>query len=150
MHQFKVQHQLPISIDKAWAFFSSPMNLAKITPPSMGFEIIGAIGENTYSGQIIQYKIKPFLGIPMKWVTEITHVSEGNYFVDEQRFGPYSMWHHEHFFEENEDGVLMTDIVTYKVPGGPLGRFLNWLFIGRKVEGIFNYREERLNEFFTT
>lgn len=148
MHQLKVQHQLPLDIDQAWDFFSSPKNLSKITPPDMRFRIIGVAPDNTYAGQIICYKVSPLLRIPIRWVTEITHVEEGKFFVDEQRFGPYSMWHHEHFFEENKDGVLMTDIVSYKLPAGVLGRALNSLFVRKKVKGIFEHRRTRLDELF--
>lgn len=92
---------LPISIDQAWDFFSSLVNLKKITPEYMGFKITSDLGDGKmYSGQIISYIVTPVLGIPMSWTTEITHVLDKKYFVDEQRFGPYSFWHHQHWFKE--------------------------------------------------
>jgi len=101
-----------------------------------------------YPGLIISYTVKPLLGIKMIWVTEITHVEDMKYFVDEQRIGPYSMWHHEHFIEPSGDGVLMTDIVSYSPPFGFLGALANRIFIGKQLESIFRYRENKLKELF--
>ena len=113
---------LPISLDQAWDFFSSPINLKKITPEYMGFEITSDLGDGKmYPGQIITYVVTPVLGIPMSWATEITHVVDKKYFVDEQRFGPYTFWHHQHWFKTVEGGVEMTDIVNYGLPLGFLG-----------------------------
>jgi ligand-binding SRPBCC domain-containing protein len=133
--------EMPISLDTAWDFFSSPANLAKITPSHMGFHIISKHhGEKMYPGQIIEYTVKPLLGIPLYWMTEITHVQEGAYFVDEQRFGPYSMWHHQHHFKAIPGGVAMEDIVHYKIPMGFLGDIANSLFVKKQLQGIFDYR----------
>ncbi|TXC76189.1 SRPBCC family protein [Luteibaculum oceani] len=135
---------IPISIDEAWEFFSSPKNLAKITPEHMGFKITSKITESMFPGQIISYRIGLLPGIKSNWVTEITHVSKPNFFVDEQRFGPYAMWHHEHHFEEHENGVLMTDRVSYKLPLGALGRLFHPLLIKPQLKKIFEYRTQVL------
>lgn len=141
--------QLPIGIGEAWEFLSSPSNLAKITPAYMGFEIIsGFKGEKMFAGQVISYFVKPVAGIPIKWVTEITHVSEPNYFVDEQRFGPYCFWHHKHFLKEIPGGVEMRDLIHYALPLGPLGNIANNLFVKKQLEDIFNYRKMVLEEMF--
>jgi len=144
----KVQ-QLPIGIKEAWKFFSSPRNLKAITPDHMGFEITNITHqEEMYEGQIIAYKVRPILNIPLRWVTEITHVKEPYYFVDEQRFGPYSFWHHQHIFEENDEGVLMKDIVNYGIPLGLLGRIANTVFVRKQLEGIFDYRLKAVDNLF--
>lgn len=140
---------LPISLDEAWGFFSSPNNLSKITPREMGFKILYISGgAKTYPGQLIQYKVKIAPGISVNWVTEITHVREPHYFVDEQRFGPYALWHHQHHFQEVEGGVVMTDEVNYGIPLGLIGRLANWLFVERQVSAIFDYRYSILENYF--
>ncbi len=140
---------LPISLEKAWDFFSDPGNLATITPEGMGFHILSADRPpRMYAGQLIEYRVSPLLGIPMYWMTEITHVVEGKYFVDEQRFGPYALWHHQHHFREVEGGVEMTDIVHYKIPFGILGSLADWLFVRKKLEAIFDYRFEKVGQMF--
>jgi ligand-binding SRPBCC domain-containing protein len=150
MHILKSKVILKASIEEVWDFFSSPANLKKITPPTMGFNIITGGDGKMYPGQIISYKVKPVAGIPLTWVTEITHVEPLKFFVDEQRFGPYSMWHHEHHFREVEQGVEMTDIVTYVLPFGFLGRIAHALFVKNKVQQIFEYRSKVMNQFFET
>jgi ligand-binding SRPBCC domain-containing protein len=140
---------LPVKIHEAWNFFSSPFNLSKITPPGLQFRIISNLPENKiYNGQIICYEIKPIAGITMSWITEICHINEPFYFVDEQRFGPYSFWHHKHFFVETTDGVIAKDIVHYAIPYGIFGRLLHYLFIRQKLEAIFQFREKKLQQLF--
>ncbi len=141
--------QLPIIMDKAWAFFSAPDNLAKMTPDYMSFVVTSGHTSKMYEGQIISYRIGILPGIKTNWVTEITHFKEHKYFVDEQRFGPYKMWHHEHFFEENEAGVLMTDKVSYKIPFGIFGRLANLIFIEKELLNIFTFRFNKMNEIFS-
>ena len=102
-----------------------------------------------YAGQLIEYRVSPVLGIPMYWMTEITHVVEGKYFIDEQRFGPYALWHHQHHFRAVEGGVEMTDIVHYKIPLGPLGWIADRLFVRQKLEQIFDYRYRKVAELFS-
>ena len=148
MYQYKSEQNLPINIDTAWTFLSDPKNLKTITPDYMGFDIISGADRKMFSGQIIQYILTPILGIPFRWVTEITHVVEGRYFVDEQRFGPYTFWHHKHFIEPIEGGVKMTDVVDYKLPLGILGKFAHSIFVSKKVKEIFKYRSKKLNELF--
>ncbi|MEY3620179.1 MAG: hypothetical protein RLZZ391_545 [Bacteroidota bacterium] len=138
---------IPISLNEAWDFFSSPANLAKITPSKMGFNIISKFhGEKMYPGQIIEYTVKPILNIPLYWMTEITHVVEGAYFVDEQRFGPYTMWHHQHHFKAVPGGVKMDDIVHYKIPMGFLGDIAQVLFVKKQLQGIFDFRFKAVEE----
>ncbi len=140
---------LPITLEQAWDFFSSPVNLKKITPEYMGFKITSDLGDGKmYPGQIISYIVTPVLGIPMSWTTEITHVLDKKYFVDEQRFGPYSLWHHQHWFREVEGGVEMTDIVNYGLPLGFLGRIANSIFVQNKLKEIFDYREKVVGQYF--
>ncbi len=150
MHRLESIQRLPITLEAAWDFFSSPANLKTITPEHMGFEIKSGFtrGEKMYAGMMISYIVKPLAGIPMKWVTEITHVRDRSFFVDEQRVGPYAIWHHQHHFKAIEGGVEMRDIVHYKIPFGPLGPFANSLFVGRKVASIFDYRYQKLEQLF--
>lgn len=149
IYELSKEQQLPIGINEAWKFFSSPKNLKAITPDHMGFEITNITHqEEMYEGQLISYKVRPIMNIPLTWVTEITHVREPYYFVDEQRFGPYSFWHHQHIFEENDKGVLMKDIVNYGIPLGPLGRIANSIFVRKQLEGIFNHRIKAVEKIF--
>lgn len=141
---------MPISLEQAWDFFSSPLNLAKITPPQMKFVVTSDYTEQTkmYAGMIITYKVSPLLGINLNWMTEITHVQDKVYFVDEQRFGPYALWHHQHHFKEIPGGVHMTDILDYAIPYGLIGRLSNKLLVGRQIEQIFNYRNAAIIKMF--
>ena len=150
MYQYITKQELPITMEKAWVFLSDPKNLKRITPSYMGFDILSGADRSMFPGQIIQYRLTPLLGIPFRWVTEITHVEEGSYFVDEQRFGPYTFWHHKHFIYPTENGVVMEDIVDYKLPLGFLGRFAHLLFVRFKVKQIFNYREKALEQIFNS
>ena len=148
LYQLRTKQELPISLEKAWKFFSDPKNLKDITPNEMNFNIISGADKSIYAGQIIQYKVSPVLGINLKWVTEITHVKENEYFVDEQRFGPYSLWHHKHFFKKINGGILMEDIVDYKIPYGLIGQFAHVIFVKKKLEKIFKYRHTKLEKLF--
>lgn len=150
MYQYTSRQELAISMEQAWTFLSDPKNLKRITPDYMGFDIISGAERKMFPGQIIQYRLTPILGIPFRWVTEITHVQEGKFFVDEQRFGPYTFWHHKHFIKKTENGVVMEDIVDYKLPLGPLGWLAHVLFVRAKVKQIFDYREKALNEIFNS
>lgn len=142
------KQNLPINVDEAWKFLSSPKNLKTITPDYMGFNILSGADRPMYPGQIIQYIVTPVLGIKTKWVTEITHVKDKKYFVDEQRFGPYALWHHKHFINEIDGGVEMEDIIDYKVPFGLLGQLVHPIIVKPKLEEIFNYRTKKLEELF--
>ena len=148
IYTFQRKQQLPISVEKAWEFISNPKNLKKITPDYMSFDILSGAEKPMFAGQIIQYIVTPILGIKTKWVTEITHVKENEYFVDEQRFGPYALWHHKHFIKEIEGGVEMEDIIDYKVPLGILGQLVHPILVKPKLEEIFIYRQKKLIELF--
>ncbi len=149
MHRFEAKQFIPTTLETAWDFISSPVNLKKITPPYMGFDIMNTPpSEKMYPGMIIVYRVSPLFGIPMQWVTEITHVVDLHYFVDEQRIGPYSLWHHEHFLLGVKGGVEMIDILHYKVPFGLFGRILNKLVIRKKIEEIFSFRYKAVEKLF--
>ncbi|MEQ9402399.1 MAG: SRPBCC family protein [Cyclobacteriaceae bacterium] len=148
IYTLRVMQYLPIGLPEAWDFFSSPVNLEKITPSHMGFRITSEVPEKMYEGQIISYKVSPLPGIKTNWVTEITHVEDGKLFVDEQRFGPYKMWHHEHHFETREEKVFMTDKVSYKIPFGIFGHIAHSLFVKKQLRQIFEYRISALEEKF--
>ena len=150
IYTLKRTQQLPVSIQEAWDFFSSPRNLSRITPAHMNFRILyNSGGETMYAGQLIRYKINIFPWMATTWVTEITHVSHLKYFIDEQRSGPYAMWHHEHHFKETTNGVEMTDEINYSIPFGILGRLTNVLFVERMVSAIFEYRLEAIQNYFS-
>ncbi|UMB55067.1 SRPBCC family protein [Lutibacter sp. A64] len=140
--------QLPISVNVAWEFLSNPANLKTITPDYMSFDILTGADKPMFAGQIIQYVVTPILGIKTNWVTEITHVVDKHYFVDEQRFGPYALWHHKHFIKEIDGGVEMEDIIDYKVPFGFLGRIVHPFIVKPKLTEIFNYRTKKLINLF--
>lgn len=149
LYRFDTEQLLPISMEEAWNFFSSPHNLKAITPSHLGFKITNDTGKGKmYPGMLITYIVKPLLGIPMRWCTEITHIKEGEYFIDEQRFGPYSCWHHEHHFEETKEGVLMLDTIFYGLPFGIIGQIANTLIVRKEVEKIFAYRKQVTDELF--
>ena len=145
--QFKRKQVINASIDEVWDFISSPVNLKEITPDYMGFDITTEdLPEKMYPGMIISYNVTPLFGIKTRWVTEITHVVDKSYFVDEQRVGPYAMWHHEHIIEPIEGGVLMKDIVSYQPPFGILGNIADKLIIKAKLNEIFDYRTKVIHE----
>ena len=149
-YPLKYETFIPTTLDKAWDFFSSPLNLANITPKEMNFVVTSDYNADAkmYPGMIITYTITPILGIKMNWMTEITHVKEGEYFVDEQRFGPYALWHHEHHFKAITGGVLMSDILNYAIPYGIIGRIANRMFVRNQVKKIFDYRTKAIKELF--
>ncbi len=139
---------LPISIEEAWNFFATPKNLNEVTPSELDFKVLSPFPDKMYEGLIIQYRIKPMINIPLNWCTEITHIKEMDYFVDEQRKGPYKMWHHEHHFSVVPGGVLMKDILFYDIGMGILGNIAGKLFVHKKVRAIFNYRFNALKDYF--
>jgi ligand-binding SRPBCC domain-containing protein len=148
LYSLHATQKLPISLEEAWEFLSNPANLKVITPEYMTFKIISGADRPMYSGQIIEYIVTPLLGIKTSWVTEITHVEPLKYFVDEQRFGPYALWHHKHFIKEIEGGVEMEDLVHYKVPFGFLGKLVHPFLVKPKLQEIFNYRTQALESKF--
>lgn len=150
IYRLHIKQNLPISIEEAWRFLSNPKNLKVITPDYMGFHILSGADRPMFAGQIIQYIVTPVLGIKTKWVTEITHSVHQEYFVDEQRFGPYALWHHKHFLKEINGGVEMEDIIDYKLPFGMLGQLVHPILVKPKLEEIFSYRQQKLEELFGT
>jgi ligand-binding SRPBCC domain-containing protein len=150
IYTFHRKQKLPITIETAWAFLSNPKNLKTITPDYMSFDILSGADRPMFAGQIIQYILTPILGIKTKWVTEITQVEHQKYFVDEQRFGPYALWHHKHFIKEIDGGVEMEDIIDYKVPLGILGQLVHPVLVKPKLEEIFAYRQKKLIELYGT
>ena len=148
IYQFRSKQFLPINIEIAWEFFSNPNNLRTITPPWLNLEVTTQLESRMYAGMIITYLVRPILNIPATWVTEITQVHVPNFFVDEQKFGPYKLWHHQHVFREAKNGIEMEDIVNYAVPLGFIGRLANNLIISKKIKSIFEYRTEILNKMF--
>lgn len=148
-YQFVVVQKIPLSLSETWDFFSSPLNLAKITPAEMAFTIVSDSGmiSKMYPGMLISYKVS-VAGIKLDWMTEITHVVDEKYFVDEQRFGPYKFWHHQHHFTEIEGGVEIKDIVTYGLSFGPLGALANKVYVGPKLQQIFEFRREKVTALF--
>ncbi len=149
VHIIQTTQRLPISLEEAWDFFSSPKNLKEITPAYMNFAILSnSNSEKMFAGQVITYNVHPVLGIPLYWMTEITQVKEMEYFIDEQRIGPYSLWHHQHHFKKIEGGVEMTDFVHYQLPLGFLGDIAHALFVKRQLNGIFDYRYQFLEKRF--
>jgi ligand-binding SRPBCC domain-containing protein len=149
VYTLKRKQFLPLTISEAWDFFSTPKNLSRITPDAMGFQILySSGGDKMYPGQLIRYLVTIMPLVSVHWVTEITHIDEPFYFVDEQRFGPYALWHHQHHFKEVPGGIEMTDEVNYAVPFGFIGQLTNWLFVERRVNAIFDYRFAMLEDFF--
>lgn len=149
LYSLRTQQRLPLSLEEAWSFFSDPANLQEITPPSMGFQVTSQVPPRVHPGLIITYKVRPLFGVAVTWVTEITHVVEPVLFVDEQRFGPYRFWHHQHHFREVEGGVEMTDIVHY-APPSPAAPLLDRLLIGPRLKQIFQFRTDVLRRRFGT
>lgn len=149
VYSLKTVQHIPGDLPRVWAFFSDPANLATITPARLGFTVISRHhGDRMYAGQIIEYTVRPLFGIPLYWMTEITQVRDQQYFIDEQRYGPYSFWHHQHHFNSIDGGVAMTDIVHYKVPFWLLGDAANALFVRSQLRQIFQYRFQKTVETF--
>ncbi|MFT6866476.1 MAG: ligand-binding SRPBCC domain-containing protein [Cyclobacteriaceae bacterium] len=149
VYTYEQSQLIKAPLSEIWDFISAPKNLKTITPDYMGFDILTEnLADEMYPGMIISYHVSPVLGIKVKWVTEITHVVHNQFFVDEQRVGPYALWHHQHHLKETPDGILMNDIVTYSPPFGILGHLANSLMIKNKLNEIFNYRRAKLEEIF--
>jgi len=149
IHTLHSTQVIRTSMERAWDFFSDPRNLSKITPPELGFTILGTLPERVHPGMMIEYRVRPLLGIPVRWLTEITHVEPGKFFVDEQRIGPYRIWHHEHHFAQLDGGQIgMTDRVTYVLPFGPLGDLVHPLLVKPQLAKIFAFREKAVSELF--
>ena len=150
IHVMHRKQTLAVGREEAWRFFSDPRNLARITPPTLGFEIVTPdLPARIHAGLMIQYRVRPLLGIPLTWLTEITHVAEGHHFVDEQRVGPYALWHHEHWFRDLGPGrAEVEDRVTYKLPGGWLAEPIHILVVRKQLAAIFDYRRIAIEKWF--
>lgn len=149
IHQIKSIQKIPVSLEVAWNFFSNPHNLLNITPAFLNLKLSKELfGDEVYAGQVMTYSVKPIFGISMTWMTEITHVEPLKFFVDEQRKGPYKLWHHQHHFKPIEGGVEITDLVHYRLPLGLLGSLGHTLTVKNKLKEIFTYRYFKINELF--
>lgn len=149
LYSLHTQQFLPITLEEAWNFFSTPQNLQKLTPDDLDFKITSPKLEGVYQGQMITYNIKIFPIFPSRWVTEITSVENHKFFIDEQRFGPYKLWHHQHHFKEVEGGVLMTDIVHFKLPFALLAPLAYKIYVKKKLREIFTFRHKVLDDLIT-
>ena len=149
IYALKVKQNIDRPIEDIWNFFATPKNLNELTPKDMKFEILSGKSDRFFEGKIISYTVNPFKFFNIKWVTEITHITKNKLFIDEQRFGPYNMWHHEHHFFKNKDGsTTIYDKVIYKIPFGIIGKIAHKLFIKKRLTEIFNYRKTRINQLF--
>lgn len=148
IYEINTRQKLPITRQEAWEFLSDPKNLQEIMPDDMGFEIISGADKKMFTGQLLQYNVTPLPGFKTKWVTEITHVEQPNYFVDIQLYGPYALWHHKHFIHEIDGGVEVEDLVHYKLPLGVLGRWMHPIVVKPKLNKIFKAREAKMVEKF--
>ena len=150
IYALKVKQNINRPIEDIWNFFATPKNLNELTPKEMKFEILSGKSDRFFEGKIISYTVNPFRFFNIKWVTEITHIAKNKLFIDEQRFGPYDMWHHEHHFFKNKDGsTTVYDKVIYKIPFGFIGKIAHKLFIKKRLTDIFNYRKKRINQLFS-
>ncbi len=145
---FKTTQRLNTDLSTAWKFFSDPRNLAEITPKWLGFNILSSLPDKMFPGMLIVYKVKPLFGIPLTWVTKINNIEEKYFFIDEQKFGPYKLWHHKHTFIEKDGGVEMIDEVTYSPGFGFLSSIINRIIVSKKIDEIFAYRKDVLNRLF--
>lgn len=149
IHHLKSIQNIPVGLEEAWNFFSNPNKLLAITPPFLQLKVTNDLfGNEMYAGQVMTYKVKPMMGIALSWMTEITQMQPLKFFVDEQRKGPYKLWHHQHHFKAIEGGVEMTDLVHYQLPFGILGNLANALTVKNQLEEIFTYRYFKINEIF--
>lgn len=139
---------LPVSVEKAWQFFSSPLNLPSITPPWLNLKVVGEVPDRMFPGMVIRCRVAPLFGIPVNWISEITHVDPPHYFVDEQRLGPYRFWHHLHHIRPIGSGIEMIDTVSYSLKYGPFGRLMHAFVVKKRLEAIFNFRQKTLERLF--
>ena len=142
------EQTIPAPLNQVWNYFSTPMNLNSLTPPDMEFQIIEGGQKSMYQGQLIEYRIQFLPQLKSRWLTEITHIKEQTYFIDEQRMGPYQFWHHQHHFEQIKSGTRMTDLVTYKLPFGLIGDLVHKIWIGPRLKVIFDYRARQVDMIF--
>lgn len=140
--------ELPISIEKAWEFFSNPNNLSNIMPSAMQFQIVDGATLPIFEGQIIQYSVSPLPFYKTTWISEMNHIKKPHFFVDTQLEGPYKLWHHKHFLESTKNGTKITDVIHYQIPLGIIGKILHPILVKPKLEEIFKYRSQKINQLF--
>ncbi len=148
IHYLRREQWIPAPLKIVWEYFADPVNLDELTPPDMNFQIIGGGGRTMYEGQMIEYRVGFMWGLRSLWLTEISHVRQREYFVDEQRMGPYRLWIHEHLFTPSRGGVMMNDLVTYAVPFSLLGDVVNTFWIQGRLARIFDYRTRKIAQLF--
>lgn len=149
IHTLRSTQVIPASLEECWAFFSDPRNLARITPKALDFQILSELPAAIYPGMMIEYRVRPLLGLPMTWLTEISHVEAPRHFVDEQRVGPYAIWHHEHFFTPlDATRTEIRDVVHYVLPFGWLGNLVHPFLVAPELRRIFAHREKAVAEYF--
>jgi ligand-binding SRPBCC domain-containing protein len=149
IHVLRQAQIVPASLEKCWAFFSDPRNLARITPPALDFQVLTELPPEMHPGLMIEYRVRPLFSLPMRWLTEITHVDRPRGFVDEQRVGPYRIWHHEHHFRALADGrTEMRDIVHYVLPFSPFSEIVHPWLVAPQLQRIFDFREKAVREIF--
>jgi ligand-binding SRPBCC domain-containing protein len=148
LYRIERTQALPVSLEESWQFFASPLNLPRITPPWLNLKVSHKIPEQMFPGMLISYLVRPLFGIPLTWITEITHVDAPNYFVDEQRMGPYRFWQHQHHFRQIPNGVEMTDVVNYALKFGMFGRLVHAVLVRNQLEKIFDFRKRILEKLF--
>ena len=143
------RQRIPKPVEEVWQFFSDAKNLLQVTPPHLNLKVTNEVyGETVYAGQVMTYTVRPLLGIPLEWMTEIIQVEPLKYFIDEQRKGPYKLWHHQHHFKAIDGGTEMIDLVHYRVPFGLVGNMANALIVKKELEKIFSYRYQKIIELF--
>jgi ligand-binding SRPBCC domain-containing protein len=151
IYTFKQTQFIPATVDTVWDFFATPENLRHLTPPEVNFEkLLMTGGATMYAGQMIAYKLNPFPFLRVRWTTEITQVVPKKYFIDDQRFGPFALWQHQHFFIEKNGGCEMIDEVSYAIPFGVLGRMVHALLVESQLRKIFQYRAVVVDKIFKT
>ena len=148
LYRIESVQELPIPIEQAWEFFSNPENLSELTPGSYQFSLSNGTGKKMYAGQLLVYKVYPFFWLKRTWVAEIVQLKEQQYFIDQQVSGPFKFWRHEHHFTPTDGGVIVRDILYYRMPYGWLGRLVHALFVGRKLDRNFVYRKDQLRLLF--
>jgi ligand-binding SRPBCC domain-containing protein len=142
LHRLEQTQRFPLSLGWAWDFFADPGNLARVTPPAMRLRITSPVPDTIYAGMLITYRLTPLPGMRVDWVNEITHVDHPRRWIDEQRFGPYRFFQHQHAFREIDGGVEMHDLVHYVLPRGAVG--VRRLLVAPALRDLFAYRFEVL------
>jgi ligand-binding SRPBCC domain-containing protein len=147
-HSLHRRQRVAATLEAAWDFFASPSNLARLTPPWLKFELLSPVPDRMHPGLLIDYRLRPVWGIPVKWTTEILEVEAPHRFLDAQSKGPYRMWRHEHWFREVPGGVEIEDRVDYALPWGALGEPAHVYMVRPRLGSIFEFRRRTVEEIF--